>query len=587
MTTIGHVRGCRPDTMLTFATDLATRTDTFSTEIERSNRDIDTAMNNWHGAAATAASARALSDELAANHLGQTLITIADHYNTYGTELSGYRTALLTAVADATRAGMTVDDQGNVTAPKVFSGTDSNRPIVAIMLQQAIDAQATDLQTRLKNLLTQFGDAETKAAQAITTDLETLAGYEQKPDGAPLRGQVRDILDGKAQLPTDPKALHDFWETLSPAEKDALWRHDQYLGNRDGLPAVDRDRFNRMKLDDEISRALAGDPAVKDKLKDLQAVQSTLGDKKDRMLMLLDTQSGAMTHAAVAVGNPDTAKNVSVTAGGLNTTVGESLGSMVDESGKIRDQAQLQLRMTPGRDEKVATIAWIGADLPQAQPNADKVAGYLDVATDDMAKAGAPKLASFYDGLGAAHDGNMHLTAVGHSYGSLMTGLALQQPGQHPVDDLVVYGSPGLDVPVTGHHTGPMLGTVYDSIGARYDVSKLGIPPGHLYEMTAHADPVAHFNAFGPSPANLPGFTHLETGNATTVDGVHREEATGHSEYPRMGSDGKLRTSGWNTAMIVAGLPQDAVIEKPVNPIEAGARYAREGFEWLGKKVFE
>lgn len=156
-------------------------------------------------------------------------------------------------------------------------------------MQQILDAQAASFQTRVKTLLTQFGDAENVAAQAIIAGLQGLDSYETNPEGAPPRPQVQDILDNETELPADPKRLHDFWETLTPAEKDALWEHDQYLGNRDGLPAIDRDHYNRLKLDDELARAVAGDPAVKDKLADLQAVQSTVGDNPGRKLMVLDS----------------------------------------------------------------------------------------------------------------------------------------------------------------------------------------------------------------------------------------------------------------------------------------------------------
>ena len=61
-----------------------------------------------------------------------------------------------------------------------------------------------------------------------------------------------------------------------------------------------------------------------------------------------------------------------------------------------------------------------------------------------MARAGAVSLARFYDGIQGARDaGPAHLTAIGHSYGSLTTGLALQQPGDHGVSDAIFYGSPG------------------------------------------------------------------------------------------------------------------------------------------------
>jgi len=532
--------------MVGFAADLTVQNDTLSTEVERANRDVDTAMNTWKGSAATAAAARSLSHHLAAGHLGETLVAIADHLDTYGAEMDGYRTALLGIVDhEVPGAGMRVDDDGNVTAPTVpIAGKNS---VTTALVQQILDGQAAGFQSRIKTLLTRFADAEGSAAQAITADLQNLSDYEKTPAGSRATGAaVRAILDGRAQLPADPQQLHDFWEGLTPAEKDALWQHDQYLGNRDGLPAVDRDRFNRMKLDDELARAESGD---------LEAVRTALAGHRDRMLMLLDTQSGGMARAAVSVGNPDTAQNVSVTAPGLNTTVGGSLPGMVGEAQKMKYTAEKELDNLPDGDPKkgqsVATIAWIGADLPHtgALDKADTYldpAGLLNVASDDMAKKGAHRLASFYDGLGASHDGSMHMTAVGHSYGSLMTGLALREPGKHPVDDMLVYGSPGLDLPDT-----------------RSPATGFTLAPGHMYEMTAHNDPVAHLNAFGAGPENIQGFTHLETGATTTDDGIHRDGATGHSEYPRPGDNGQLRTTGWNIAMIVAGLPSHAVTAGP------------------------
>ncbi len=282
-----------------------------------------------------------------------------------------------------------------------------------------------------------------------------------------------------------------------------------------------------------------------------RAVNETLAKIPKTMLMLLDTQSGGMAHAAVAVGNPDTAQHVSVTAGGLNTTVGASLTSMAGEAQSLKTTAERELRQYGRAGETVATVAWIGADLPQIDKggNLDKLAGAVQVVGDDLAKAGAPSLAHFYDGLGAAHDGAPpQLTAVGHSYGSLMTGLALQQPGSHPVTDLVVYGSPGLD---TGY------------VPWENALNKLHLAPGHAFEITAHGDPVANLNSFGLSPGYTPGFTDMSTDATRTPDGVSRDGSTGHSEYARDGGNGQLRTSGYNAAVVVAGLPDKVVYSSP------------------------
>ncbi|WP_405498320.1 alpha/beta hydrolase [Nocardia sp. NBC_00511] len=566
MTTISHVRGCNPQSMLDFAADLVKQNDSFVVKVDAMETSVDTAMNHWKGDAAAAASEKAMAHKLQGNHLATTVVGIADQYNIHGVSLGDTRTALIRLLdVEMKSSGMSVDDDGNVTAPKVPAGADGSNSASGALTQQVLDGQASGFQTRIKNLLTQFGDGETAAAKAISTDLQALGDYEKKPDGAPARSDVQAILDGKSQLPTDPKKLRDFWETLTPAEKDALYEKDQYIGNRDGLPTVDRDHYNREKLDDELTRAQNGDPAVADKLPDLQAVKKTLDSNPEAMLMLMDTQSGKMAHAAIAVGNPDTAQNVSVNAPGLNGNVRDSLGSMISEAKNVQNTAQDRLKSLPDDDprkgQKVVPIAWIGADLPQANYknipgdlDGSTLAGYEAVINDDMAKAGAPKLATFYDGVRASHDdASVHLTAVGHSYGSVMTGLAVQESGHQPVDDLVVYGSPGLDLPYK-HWYWPVSGD--------QQVGNLHVPDGHRYEMTGGDDKIANLPRFGDNPRTLPGFTHLETGPSTTPDGVHRDGAYQHADYPRNGSNNQLRTSGWNTAMIVAGLPEEAVVKK-------------------------
>ena len=79
----------------------------------------------------------------------------------------------------------------------------------------------------------------------------------------------------------------------------------------------------------------------------------------------------------------------------------------------------------------------------------------------------------------------------------------------------------------------------------------------------------AQMNRFGWSPGYMSEFTHLDTDAATTADGVTRQGATGHSDYPRSGDNGELRTPGYNTAVVIAGLagepgmlvPGDSAIE--------------------------
>ncbi len=125
---------------------------------------------------------------------------------------------------------------------------------------------------------------------------------------------------------------------------------------------------------------------------------------------------------------------------------------------------------------------------------------------------------------------------------------------------------------------------------------QLHLQPGHVFTMETPDDPIqwtydgpplAHAGAivlpppfnvlaegvlegadasgagqFGPNPAANPNFTHLGTGPATVPDGRHLEGASGHSQYPRMGSNGHLRTTGYNLAAVLAGLSGKAVTQQ-------------------------
>ncbi|WP_354559957.1 MULTISPECIES: alpha/beta hydrolase [unclassified Rhodococcus (in: high G+C Gram-positive bacteria)] len=529
--------------MTDYATSLLASNSTFTDQVHRMDRAVDSAMDRWQGDAAAAASARSLSESLASSHIDTAVIAIAEAHASHGSVLDGIRASLLAIVDfEVPGAGMTVADDGSVTAPTVPVG---GGVVIAMLLQSQLDAQADAIEVRIKALLAQFGDGEVQATQAIRVAQHQLDAVSNSPEAATISPAVSDIVNGKTSLPSDPAHLSELWSTLSPADKDALFAHDNYIGNSDGLPVTDRDHYNRIKLDDELSRAEARDPAVSDRLVDLQAVLDTIANNPDRMLLLLDTQSGVQTHAAVAVGNPDTADHVSVTTPGLGTTVGGAIGAMTDEGEQIKLTAEKQLDNMPGHaGETVSTVAWIGYDAPQLDKedytSEESLGGLIQVSEEWNAQAAAPNLSQFYEGIDASnHDGDPHLTAVGHSYGSLTTGLALQQTPAGIVDDVIVYGSPGL-------------GTGHDFVDSSLD--KLNIEPGHAYEMTAHDDPVAHLNRFGWSPGYMSEFTHLDTDAETTADGVARQAATGHSEYPRSGDDGELRTSGYNTAVVIAGL---------------------------------
>lgn len=449
------------------------------------------------------------------------------------------------------------------------------------------ETAAAMLQVRLNRLVREADSVDAELAAALRVDASPAA--PSPPRLAPA------YTPPPGALPEDPRQFHDLWRRLSATQRDQLYARDPAIGNHPGMPTGSpgepgSDHYNRRHLAAALAAARA---SGSEQLADLQAVDAVLSEAAangiDARLMLLDLTGGQRVHAAVAVGNPDTATHVSVTAPGLNTTVAGAIGTMTAEAAVLRRETLRQLAAAGRPGQSVAAIAWIGYDTPQipgpgspADLARAGLGGYL-VSHDEAARAGAVNLARFYDGIQAARDGGpAHLTAIGHSYGSLTTGLALQidRPGTgHGVTNAVFYGSPGIaaDTP-----------------------AELNLAPGHVYAMATPDDPIRWVfqgpplvrtlaaltpglfddalvrvsdltgaGQFGPNPATNPNFVRLETGPVvvTPVDRpvVAFDGAAGHSEYPRLGSttgpDGATlpRTPGYNIAAVVGGLSERTI----------------------------
>ncbi|WP_235900705.1 alpha/beta hydrolase [Lolliginicoccus suaedae] len=373
------------------------------------------------------------------------------------------------------------------------------------------------------------------------------------------------------------KQNREYWDSLTEQQRAwVLEKHPEWIGDLDGVPSGARHEANIARIDSERERldnqreelteelednmfggAFTNADAelwyTERKLQDLDTIENMLDDYPEGRLMLLDMSSGERGMAAFAIGDPDSADHVSVTTPGFTTTISGSFESMVKETASLQREAERQLFNNGRGEETVASIAWLGYEPPQKDgPGwADAPAGFADVAQSDHAEEGAARLASFYDGIAVASEqDDPHITALGHSYGSYTTGLALQDPGPgQPVDDAVFYGSPGVNAS---------------------DEKDLGLDEGHAYVMEAEGvwsflggdgDPVGdlgNVGSFGPDPAEA-AFEQLSTDALVTPDGIEREGSTGHSEYSRLGSNGELRTSGYNMAVIVGGL-QDQVV---------------------------
>jgi hypothetical protein len=383
------------------------------------------------------------------------------------------------------------------------------------------------------------GGAAPAAVDAALAEALDIAGHT--PAGPPPAGST-------GTHGPDPGEVARWWAGLDPDARAVLERERPSLvGGLDGLPAAVRDRANRVVLAGAREDARREEQAARDRLvrtvdpvelasigwelHEVRARLARLGavaaavDAPGRALLDLEVDpradAGSGVRAAVAHGDVAAAAHVGVFTAGFTTGVDEL-------PGRLGELDALAAAAGPG----TATVAWYGYDAPQAHEVADPDRSVLGRAP---ANEGAPRLASFLDGLDAARPGReAHVTAIGHSYGSVVTAAAVAPGGAEGVDDVVYLGSPGVgEVP--------------------------GRPPGHAWVVEAAGDPIADTAWFGPDPNRMLGVTGLSAREVVLPDGRVLAESRGHGAYLTPGT-----TSAANVAAVVGGRPQDVVLDRGV-----------------------
>ncbi|MGO4205253.1 alpha/beta hydrolase [Rhodococcus sp. TAF43] len=538
MVTLSQLRTWRPDELAVAGTAVAASNRTFGDAMNATGSHVSNALLSWQGTAAEAAGSRSATEQDAGRRITTAVTAQANALTNAAASIGPARITALAIADEAMAAGFAVADDGQVSAPPFVSGN----PVADMLIQAQLGEQAAVLEARLKPALATVGELDARAGAALDAATDQLGDANEPragslgPDALPEPAPGATAADNKK-----------YWDSLTEEQRrQIVEEHPDWVGNLDGIPSAVRHEANVNRFDDERARLEAerdrlqanlddnlfggtftnDDAALwytEQKLRDLDEIEGIVADNPDGRLMLLDLQSGERGMAAFAVGDPDTADHISVTTPGLNTNIDESFSGMVGETTHLQAEAEKQLRLAGRGDETVASIAWLGYEPPQADTGAsnafmDGVRGYGDVAQTDRANAGAAKLAGFYDGLDVVSiQPDPHITALGHSYGSLTTGLALQDPGPgQPVDDAMFYGSPGINAD---------------------DESDLGLAEGHGYVMEADGDigipEAGKIHVFGPDPSTS-DFEQLSTDAGTSPDGVTREGVHKHSQYPQL-----------------------------------------------------
>lgn len=400
-----------------------------------------------------------------------------------------------------------------------------------------------ELTDRVEQLLHRANDIDTDLSHVLTRILGDqvnagpVDGLTAASSAGAAAGHLSMIEPPPRGTPTDNAG---WYASLGPGEKAWLLAHrPDLIGNMDGVPAADRDKANRARiplerarLEAEQTRAqAAGDTEAagrfKAQLDSLSRIEDML-ERTDRHLLLLDT-TGERTRAAVSIGDVDTADHVAVFTPGMNSSVNGNMAGYDDDMNGLRARTEQELEYAGRSHETVAVVTWLGYE----PPNTNSMWDAMGAASDDRAVDGADRLAPFLEGINTSRPSDPHLTALGHSYGSLTTGIALRDHPGTGVDEAVFFGSPGLGVD---------RGT------------DLNVPQEHSYNMSAPDDPVAHIGItghHGELPYVMQDMTQMSTREYTAPDGRHFEASSGHSEYLRYGD--AYTTSEWNMATIIGG----------------------------------
>ncbi|TQF74869.1 hypothetical protein FK531_02000 [Rhodococcus spelaei] len=544
--TLGRLRGWNPDSLAAAATRLAAGSRAYAIAVAAADRLVRDAARYWTGAAADAAVARSGREFASATVVSGVSERIATALESGAASIGAARAAAL-EVADHASAdlGLHVTDDGRVNAPRVpwTSGL-----VAGALVQARLNESARVCQARLSAALDSVDEADRALARELRRGAADLTDHPAAPTAAAT----------PPPKTATPEQNSRYWSGLSQEQRRwVLAEHPDWVGTSDGIPARVRDAANRSVLAADRRRieqriaelrsgavefgrsGIAGQLAwaefadARSRLAEIAAVERTV-DRPDRQLLVY-RDAGRHLQAAVAVGDVDIADHVAVYTPGVNANVADGLDGYTSAVERLRAETARQLDAAGRGDEDVATIAWLDYRAPQLDPD-HPLAAAVDAVRDlgglHGAEAGGERLAAFLAGITASRADAPHLTALGHSYGSTTTGLALRHGGTG-VDDVVFLGSPGIGTD---------------------DVGDLGLAPGRVYVAEAHGDPIADLAAFGADPNRMAGVTSLSTAAGTTSDGQERAGARGHSQYL---DDNTL--SQYNLGAVVGALPGHVV----------------------------
>ena len=267
----------------------------------------------------------------------------------------------------------------------------------AAQLRSRFAAYQRDLET-WRDRVDSDEQACVRALQAVDQLAEgvTAAADPGRADTAALKAEL-------ARLGTDTDAVNAWWNGLSQAERNALMISDPDLvGNTNGIPTGDRNEANTSAVQRDIEYLLgkqaAGDELSASEqrwLENAQSIETAVANAQSTQYADLGVDAFVMAYqphafggdgiAAVAYGDPDTADHTAVYVPGIMQD-----GTQIDENGiqalnLYEETVNQHGGRGPAAHGSVSTIAWIGYDSPNFNPESkmpwDLIDSGGDVAT--------------------------------------------------------------------------------------------------------------------------------------------------------------------------------------------------------------
>ncbi len=329
-------------------------------------------------------------------------------------------------------------------------------------LDALVHACEDDAISDIKAALTQLQSLRDAYSATLAKSLGNLRAEGYDPESL-------QQADADTRIPppgANPADVHRWWTSLAPEQRQRLIAENpDRIGNLNGVPVLARRDANIAVMTQDLTRvrdiANRNGVSVDDVMRDptkygLSGTDITRYQNANETKQGLDHDAGndplhadptylfaydplafgGKGRAAIAIGNPDTAKNTAVIVPGASSSV---------QGGWLRDGHNDAINLfaqanAADPDKPTAVIAWMGYDTPGDLSDVQRIS------TPELARTASEALAQDVNGLRATHlGGGQHVTVLGHSYGSTTVADAFAMHGMH-ANDAVLLGCPGTDM---------------------------------------------------------------------------------------------------------------------------------------------